>query len=236
MTTAPFSGGGSAATSHKKKSDELVVLVEKKDPKDTCSSLQDLCYSKASTIREFNEVHEPKAIKLTLTFDNPKEAADAKKRLKNLEVRVSSSKDKDYTRKISVESAKPKKHDPVSAPAPALPVFDPQCLAMLELGPIDPADKRPPKWLIDCVRHRLFKPSVDPIPLVEFRDMTEVKYYINRTDIAFIRIPHPGNPSLTKECVEMTRQGVGVSHFNYQFMTVTRIPTAILHMPECWTR
>jgi hypothetical protein len=238
MSKNSFSGaaaGGGSATPHKQKSSELTVSLEKKDPRDTCSSsLRHLCFSKVTSILQIDEENGPKGIKLTLTFSNPEEAAEAKKRLKNLEVKMS-SKDKDYTRKISVEIAKPKKHDPSSAPAPALPVFDPQCLAWLMLDPIDPVDKRQPKWLIDSVRCTLFN-GVDAIPSVEYDDMTEVKYYINRKDISFIRIPHPGNPSLAKECVEMTGKGAGISHFNYQFLKVSRIPTAILHMPECWTR
>jgi hypothetical protein len=227
--------GGGAANLHKQKSSELIVSVEKKNPTDTCSaSLQYLCISKAPSILGIDEENGKKAIKLTLTFSNSEEAAEAKKRLKNLEIKMS-SKDNEYTRKISVESPKPKKYDPSSAPAPSLPLFDPQCLTRLELDPIDPADKRPPKWLIDSVRYILFS-SIDVVPSVEYTDMTPVNYYLNRVDISFIRIPHPGNPSLAKECVEMTGKGDGVNRFNYQFLKVTRIPTAILDMPECWTR
>jgi len=229
-------GGGSAATPHKQKPAELLVSVEKKAPTDTCPSLRHLCYQKVPSILELDEQNGPKGIKLTLTFSNPNEAADAKKRLRNLEVNMS-SKDKAYTRKISVESAKPKKHDPSSAPAPALPVFDPQCLERLMLDPVDPADKRPLKWLRDNVRCVLFKGS-DPLPSIEYDDMTDDKFYISRTDFSFIRIPHPdpGNRDLAKECVEMTKNGVGISNFNYQFLKVVQIPTAILHTPECWTR
>ena len=235
FSSGAAAGGGGAATPHKQKSPELIVSVEKKDPTDTCSSsLRQLCFSKVPSILQIDEENGPKSIKLTLIFSNPDEAAEAKKRLKNLEVKMS-SKGKDYIRKISAESAKPKKHDPSSAPAPALPVFDPQCLARLMLDPVDPADKRQPKWLLDSVRCTLFN-GVDAIPSVEYDDMTEVKYYNNRIDIAYIRIPHPGNPSLAKECIEMTGKGAGISHFNYQFLKVSRIPTAILDMPECWTR
>jgi hypothetical protein len=224
-----------SATPHKQRPAELVVSIEKKDTRDTCPSLQHLCSLKAPSICGFTEENGPKAIALTLTFSTPEEAADAKKRLKNLEVRVS-SKDKEYTRKISVESAKPKKHDPDSVPA--LPEFDVSKLTFARPPIPERLRDEPPAWLLDPVifSPELFRLSGGGISLREpFANTRPARCYKRPSVTADYRIAHPDHPGIVKKCVDMCLKGSGFEHGWTCFCTV-EIPVSILKNPEFWRR